>query len=400
MPSSLTGMWRSTFSLLALMGVLSGCGGSGDSDDLESAIEIGQLDTVDMYISSEEGKVIFEPGESWQFFAISVDSKGNKEAIDEGVSWSTDDPGLIAVNGKGLVEMGDPVGSQEARIFASFGEFSDELNITVSSAELVQVDIAPEVDPLPECQSTEFSATGIYVDGSERPLLNGLTWSTDEPDLATFDGNRLGTRNSGTVNTTVDTENGITGEYLLTITDTLTAIRVSSGEALRLFVGDEMGLTASGDYSDGSIGVDVSENSTWTVDDPETATLDQQVVTGLKLGSTTLEVSCGGLAQVVVVDVVEFDDILIVDPKPDLGLVEGEERSLELYKTLSNDDVDAENVADEAKWSIVKGDSIADIDESGVLTMSDDFSSYDSDEIRIEAELDDFFDEIEITISK
>ena len=91
--------------------------------------------------------------------------------------------------------------------------------------------------------------------------------------------------------------------------------------------------------------------------------------------------------------------IVIVDPEPDLELVEGETRQLELYKTYSNDDVDTEDIADEASWSIVQGQSIANIDEDGELTMSDNFSGYNSDEIRVEAEYLEFTDEIELPIS-
>lgn len=166
-----------------------------------------------------------------------------------------------------------------------------------------------------------------------------------------------------------------------------------------MFVDDEVTLAASGDYSDASTGLDITQNSSWTIEDPEVASLEQETITAVALGSTQLSVDCGGLSQLVTVNVIEFDNIVIVDPEPDLKLVEGESRQLELYKTYSNEDVDTENIADQATWAIVKGQSIANIDANGLLTMLNNFSTYDSDEIRIEADYVDFTDEIEILIS-
>lgn len=393
MPFRLSDLRVYTGPTFALTLLLAACGGSGDSDDLESAIAVGRLDTMDIYITSEKGKLIFEPGETWQFFPISIDGKGNEEVITENVSWSTSDAILATVNRNGLVEMGEPVGSQDVDVLVQFGELTAELAITVSSAELAQIDLSPGEDPLHECQSTAFTATGTYTDGSERPLLADLMWTTDQSDLATFSDNLLLSHESGLVNVQVEKDSGMTGDYLLTMIDTLTAITVSSGDTLRLFVDDEVTLTALGDYNDGSLNIDISKNSAWAIDDLDVASLDQEIVTGVALGSTTLSVVCGGLSKNIIVDVVEFDDIGIVDPKPELDLVEGETRELELYRKFSNEDVDTENVASEAQWRVVKGDSIADVDGDGVLTMSDDFSAYDSDEIRIEAELDGFLDE-------
>jgi hypothetical protein len=279
-----------------------------------------------------------------------------------------------------------------------FGELTAKQPLTVSNADLIAVALFADEDPLHECQSTAFTATGTYNDGTERPLLTGLTWSTDQDELASFKDNLLLSHDSGLVDVQVEAGGGVTSDYSLTMTDTLTGIAVSSGDNLTLFVDDEVILTASGDYNDGSTGLDISENSHWTVDDSDIASLDQQTVTGLALGSTQLWVVCGGLSTSVTVDVIEYDDIAIVDPEPDLDLVEGETRQLELYKTYSNEDVDSEDVADQATWSMVQGESIADIDETGRVTMSNDFSRYDSDRIRIEAEYDDFSDEIEITI--
>lgn len=395
----MTYSWSHTCLLLTLSLFLAACGGSGDSDDLEAAIAVGRLDTIEVYITSEEGKLVFEPGETWQFFAISLDSKGSKEVIDENVTWSTSDSTLATVNRKGLVAMGEPVGSQDVDIVAQFGEFVAELAVSVSNAELIQVELSPDEDPLPECQSTEFSATGTYTDGSERPLITGLTWTTAQAQIATFSDNLLVSHDSGLVDVQVEATGGVTGNYRMTITDSLTAITVSSGATLRIFVDDEVTLSASGDYNDGSSNIDISQNSAWTIEDLNIASGSKGAVTGVALGSTTLTVACGGLLESVIVDVVEFDGIIIVDPKPDQDLIEGEVLALELYKTLSNEDVDAENIASEAEWRVVRGASIAEVDADGVLTMSDDFSEYDFDEILIEAEYEDFSDEIEIPIS-
>ena len=72
---------------------------------------------------------------------------------------------------------------------------------------------------------------------------------------------------------------------------------------------------------------------------------------------------------------------------------------MELYLSYSDGELESENIAPEATWSVTSGSAIASIDGEGVLTMSDDFSSYSASGIRIKAEYEDYSEELEIAIA-
>jgi hypothetical protein len=371
------------FSLASLLPLLDACGGSGDSEALQQAIAVGRHDTVELLLRSQDDKTLFEPGERWQLLAISVDSKGNEEIIDDSVRWQTSAPDNATVSGKGVLQISDNASDGSFDVSASLGGYSASLRVRVSSAALVSIALSPDTDPLPECQSTSFAARGSYTDGSERPLMDGLSWSTNDATLASFDGSLLRSHLSGTVEARVVTGNAVSGNYSLVMTDSLAAITLEPDQPLRLFVRDSSELGALGSFSDGDSAVDITRNGRWRSEDSSVATVDEEgVVSAVAVGNTTVVVACGGLEATLKVSVVAVDGIEIVDPFAGEPLVEEEVRQLALYRTFSDGELDDEDIASEASWSVTAGSSIASIDATGQLTMASDFSGYIADAIR------------------
>ncbi|MEM6485937.1 MAG: hypothetical protein AAF662_13260 [Pseudomonadota bacterium] len=383
----------------ALPSLLASCGGSGDVEDLQSAISEGRLDTVSIEVQSSQDKLTLAPGEVWQFLAFSTDSNGVRTQISgEPVSWSSSDERLATITEEGIATMGDTTGVEDVDIRAEFSRYTDALTVTVSNAELVSLSIAPETNPLPECQNTPFSATGTFADGTQRPLEAGVSWRTDNADLATFDNNLLRTFNSGTVNALASSDEGISAEFPMTLTDTLSALVPSTGSQVMLMVDGTETVTALGDYSDGTSGLDITGNSSWSSSATNVAMVDAGLVTAVALGTSVVSVSCGGLVSEINVDVVEVDDIAIVNPEPELILSEGDTLQLELYRTFSNEELDTVNIASEATWSITAGAAIAAVDGNGLITMVEDFFGFPGETIRVQASFENFTDEEEISI--
>jgi hypothetical protein len=67
------------YALAVLAPLFAACGGSGDTDVLEQAVAVGRYDTVELQVRSQDDKTLFEPGERWQFLAISIDSRGGEQ---------------------------------------------------------------------------------------------------------------------------------------------------------------------------------------------------------------------------------------------------------------------------------------------------------------------------------
>jgi large repetitive protein len=143
--------------------------------------------------------------------------------------------------------------------------------------------------------------------------------------------------------------------------------------------------------------VAITRNGRWASADNTVVTVDEEgIVTAEALGSTTVTVTCGGLDASQEVAVVKVAGIRIVDPLAGGLLLEGEVRQLELYRRFSDGELDDEDIAGQASWSITAGSSIANIDDSGQLTMASSFIGYGADAIRVRAQFNG--DEVEVEL--
>ena len=128
--------------------------------------------------------------------------------------------------------------------------------LTVTDATLESIEVSPATPSIANGLTQQFTATGLYSDGSTQDLTAQVTWASSDTAVATVS-NAAGSNGLATTaslgNTTVSATSGeVSGSTTLTVTDaTLVSIEVLPATP-SIANGLTQQFTATGHYSDGS----------------------------------------------------------------------------------------------------------------------------------------------------
>lgn len=370
-----------------LLPLLSACDNEEAARELSEAIDASDRQIISVALTSDDDKLIFEPGETWEFTATGTASDGRTSQLDEIVRWSVSPAGLATIDRDGTLTTLAVTGSQTLTVALEWAQFRESLEVTLSDAALTALDIVATPNPVDECRTSNLSASGLFEDGSERPV-RGVTWSVDDSTLTRISGDTLLASDAGTL--TLDgTKEGVTAPSLpVSITDSLTTLALAQGASLSLKVGATASLTTEADFTDGDTGVNINTASRWSSSATSVASVDEQgVVRAASLGSAIVTATCGGLSTDIAIEVLAVQDIRIKNPSSE-RLRPGDTRTLQLVEVLSDGSEGTENLAaaDDVLWRVTEGETIATIDEEGKLTMAESFTGYEATFIEIRAD--------------
>jgi hypothetical protein len=154
-------------------------------------------------------------------------------------------------------------------------------------AELTAIEVTPASATIELDQTQQFTATGVYSDGSENDITDAVEWavSNSDPPVATIQSGGLATgKNGGTTSVTASFE-GMTGSATLTvIAASLIEITISPS-TLTMQEGDTQQFSATGFYDDGTTR-DLTSEVAWISDNPGIVSIDE---TGLSTAQSTGE---------------------------------------------------------------------------------------------------------------
>jgi Bacterial Ig-like domain (group 2) len=191
-----------------------------------------------------------------------------------------------------------PLGSSIRNFIGTSGPInipSTGANVTVNmrAIELVSIEVTPANSSTALGLTQQFTATGIFSDGSTQNLTTTVLWASSAPSFATIS-NAPGTQGlatsvaSGDSITISATSDGISGETQLTVTNAiLTSIEVTPADSL-LPLGLTQQFTAIGIFSDESRR-DLTTTVLWESSDETIATISnapgtQGLATSVALG--------------------------------------------------------------------------------------------------------------------
>lgn len=265
-------------------------------------------------------------GQARQFTATGVYSDGSSENITALVTWTSSDNDIALPNADTTSNNGLVAGSSAGvvQIRANLAGIAAETALTVTAPTLTAISVTP-LNPaaIAADLSRQFTATGIYADGSTANISNAVVWTSANTAIATMNAN--GAANSGlatgqapgTVQISA-TLNELSGAATLTVTNaSLTSIRVTPVDP-SVMAGLTRQFNAIGTYSDGTT-ADLTMLADWTSADTSVASMNsnQQANSGLATavsagasliqasysgvdGSTTLTVNSAPLASIAV----------------------------------------------------------------------------------------------------
>jgi len=356
---------RQTFSRLLfglfILSILNACS-EGDPTNLYESLIVEFNDVQSMAL--ESGNSVITTGDSLQLTVIGNKSQPDEVDLTEYVSWSVSDDALAKVKSGGLMETFTTDGM--VTITASLSSFSATLDVTLSSAALLSIDVkadtaTPDTLETSVCRPLALKALGNYFgEATQRDITDKVTWSTSTASAILKTGSVISLSNFE-----VSTP-GIIATLGAISSDDMTPVTVSVIDDIdslvlspltpTLNVGETQSFQVLADFG-GDTGIDISSTVSWASSDPVKAEFNSnnEVLTAALSGTTTVTAVCGDQTDNTLVTVEgKALDSLTIEPDNAVRLVRinlGE--TAQLSVTAKYSDLTEEEVTDSAEWSVV-----------------------------------------------
>ena len=239
-------------------------------------------------------------GTTQEFTATGLYTDASTQDLTTEVTWdSSDDEVATVSNADDSKGLATAVGLGSATVSATSGGVTGVTTLTVTDATLVSIAVTPADASIADGTTQEFTATGLYTDGSTQDLTTEVTWSSSDEAVATVsnaaDSKGLATAAGAGITTVSATSGGVTGDTTLTVTATLVSIEVTPA-APSIANGLTQQFTATGLYSDAST-QDLTTEVTWASSDDAVATVSNTgLATAASVGSTTVSATSGAVS--------------------------------------------------------------------------------------------------------
>lgn len=245
-----------------------------------------------------------------QFTATGIYSDHTSKDLTQRVNWTSSEPHIASIsNSPGSQGLATGLKPGVTRINATFEgalglKSSGSTTLTVTAAELVDLDITP-IDPIVARGFTvPFMATGSFSDGSTEDLTAEVSWTSSNPAVASIS-NIPGSQGLATGLSPGSTEisatvHGVSSSTTLTVTAaTLVAIDITPVNPVIAQTGI-VSFIATGTFSDGTF-EELTTEVTWTSSNPAVASIsnasgNQGVATGVTPGSAMITATVLGIS--------------------------------------------------------------------------------------------------------
>jgi len=285
-------------------------------------------------------------GTSSQLTATGVFSDATTMNLSTQVTWSTSAVGIATVDGSGLLR---GVATGTAKITASMGSASGSTNVTITSAVLRSIEVAPLDPSLAAGLKQQLTATGVFSDGSKQNLTADVTWSSGAENEATVTPAGLVTAVAVGTATITATKGAISGSTHVTVTVAVLASIAIDPPAPRVPLGQFRDLTATGTLTDGTT-QDLTTQVTWTSGTEAVATINAAGhVSTVTTGTSAITAELAGITGSTTLTVTPAVLVAIdVDPTtPDLPLG----RTLQFTATGRFSDSTTQDLTTQVAWA-------------------------------------------------
>lgn len=266
---------------------------------------------------------IVPKGANQQFTALGIYTDFSTQDLTASSAWTSDNPAVASVGANTGLALGLTEGL--ANITGTNGSFYETSQLTVTDAKLVSILVTPANASISTITKQQFTATGIFTDGSELDITASVTWNSDTPAVATISSLGMATPIAAGTTTIIATYNDGTTTYTGSTTLTVTGAKLVSivvGPAnQRVGIGASVQYTAVGLFDDNTA-QDISSIVTWTSSNAHIAMIS---ATGLAattgMGTATITASFGAVSGSTTLTVTEatLQQILILPANFDVS---------------------------------------------------------------------------------
>jgi len=232
-----------------------------------------------------------------QFTATGTYTDGSTQNLTSSATWSSSAATVASIAGGGLATAAT-IGS--TTITAISGSVNGNTSLTVAANSLVSLQITDGDVTIANGTSHQYTALGIFNDGSRNNLTTSVTWGTSQSSVATISATgRASGVSVGTTSITASLGSISAPAVTLTVTNaTLTSITV--GPSTRKIAPlTQLGFTAIGTFSDAST-QNISQDVTWGSSSTTVATISNAsgsigIATAVGQGATNITAGLMGI---------------------------------------------------------------------------------------------------------
>ena len=255
-------------------------------------------------------------GLNQSFTALGTFSDGSTQDVSSSAHWSSSVPAVATVsNTPGSQGIAASTGSGGTLISATLSNVAGSGGLTVSTVTLAAITISPQGPSIPIGGSKQFTATGLYSDGSTANITSAAAWASSSVTVATIS-NGSGAQGlatsagSGTTGISA-TWGSVTVSTALTVQDQLLSISVAPAGGL-ITPGADQQFTATGTYLSG-LSQDLTNTVLWTSSNPAVATI---TTGGLAVtaapGQSVITANMGSISGVAALTVTPIQHVVII----------------------------------------------------------------------------------------
>jgi len=266
-------------------------------------LTVGSAPTLTSIAVTPSGSVKLAAGSTQQFAATGTYSDGSTADLTNEVTWESTSASVATITSGGLAY---GLISGSATIIASLDLItSTPVTLIVGSgttATLSSISVTPAYPSNLNVGSTQqFTATGMYSDGSTEDITSQVTWDSSDTQTAIISSAGLATGVADGITSITASLSGVTSDVItltvISTTTTLSSIAVSPAAPAALAVGDTLQFSATGTYSDGSI-EDITSQVAWVSSNTDIATIAAGgLVTAIIAGSTVITASISPISS-------------------------------------------------------------------------------------------------------
>jgi ribosome recycling factor len=258
-------------------------------------------------------------GSTTQLKATGTYTDHSTQDVTNIVIWGSSEPNIVVVSSAGLAAS-KSIGN--VSITATSGSVNASCQLTVSQAALVSISVGQDRSTVPLGVTAQFTAQGVYTDGSTRDLTSSVSWSSSPLGVVNVNTAGLATGLKVGTATVNATSGSITGARALTVSAALlSAIAVNSNKST-MPLGTTLQMTATGTYSDGS-SHDLTSSVSWSSSPLGVVNVNTSgLATGLKIGTATVNATSGTItgAQTLTVSTALLTSIAVTSDKATMPL--------------------------------------------------------------------------------
>jgi len=227
------------------------------------------------------------PGTTQQFIATGTYNDGSKQNLTGSATWSSSNTAVATISTNMPTQgLAKALAAGGSTISATSGTISGSTTLTVTSAVITSIAVAPANPNIPLGIAQQFAAMGTFSDGSTQDVTGVVTWKSSITSIASITVSGLATGlNIGTTNISA-TIGATSGSTPLTVNAAnLASIAITPANG-SIAQGTTTQLTATGTFNDGGTR-NLTRQVIWSSSDTTVATVSSSgVATGQPRGSS------------------------------------------------------------------------------------------------------------------